>query len=394
MEGSMREGDTLARMGGDEFTLIAPNVDDEVSARAVAFRLLACLQGSFFVDGHELSVTASLGVSLFPQDGHDAATLLQHADAAMYEAKHKGKNRTQLFNVSMNEAVRERLELENQLRRALGRVEFTLHYQPEFSLNTGQVVRYEALLRWKNAVLGEVPPSRFIPVAEETGLIVSIGAWVLDEACRQCRTLVEQGATTGVSVNVSGVQFCRADYVDQVFAVLAQTGLPSHLLELELTETVIMHSIDDAVEKIARLRASGISISIDDFGTGYSSLSYLQKLRLDSLKIDRSFIRDIPTDKNAVALTHALVSMARALGMKVTVEGVETSAQLQAARAMGCDTAQGYYLGRPSPPHPRFLYPDTTPDTPTAEPSQHNHNSIAWATTPPLVYEFEPISQS
>lgn len=390
---SMREGDTLARMGGDEFTLIAPAVDDEDSACAVALRLLACLQESFFVEGHELSVTASLGVSLYPKDGHDAATLLQHADAAMYEAKHKGKNRTQLFNVSMNDAVRERLELENQLRRALARQEFTLHYQPEFSLATGQVVRYEALLRWNNAVLGDVPPAKFIPVAEETGLIVNIGAWVLDEACRQCRALVDQGATSGVSVNVSGVQFCRSDFVEQVFDTLARTNLPPHFLELELTETVIMHSIDDASETIARLQASGISISIDDFGTGYSSLSYLQKLRIDSLKIDRSFIRDIPADQNAVALAQALVSMARALGMKVIVEGVETSAQLEAARAMGCDTAQGYYLGRPAPPHPQNCDSARIQDN-NSEPNHLYPKLYGWGNPPRQQHEYEALSLS
>lgn len=346
----LRDQDTLARMGGDEFTLIAPGVRDESSAHTVATRLLSGLQESFFVDGNELTVTASVGVSLFPSDGTDGATLLQHADAAMYEAKHRGKNQVQLFNPAMNEAVRERLEIENQLRRAVTRREFTLAYQPEFCLASGQVVRYEALLRWQNPVLGEVLPSKFIPVAEETGLIVPIGAWVLEEACTQSMRLGQQGSSAGVSVNVSGVQFGRTDFVDQVMEILARTGMSPRHLELELTETVIMHCITDAARKIARLRSEGVSVSIDDFGTGYSSLSYLQQLRIDNLKIDRSFIRDITSDPKALSLTNALVSLAHALNMKVIVEGVETSGQLEAAIKMGCDTAQGYYLGRPGPP--------------------------------------------
>jgi len=349
LESCVRTVDTLARMGGDEFTLIAPGIDSREAARILADKLLGCLRESFVVEGHELLATASIGISMFPADGHDGITLMQNADAAMYEAKRQGKNRRQFFNPAMNVAVRERLEIENHLRRALDRGEFTLHYQPEISLVSGEVVRYEALLRWMNPALGMVSPSRFIPVAEETGLIVPIGAWVLEEACRHGKYLFDSGSPAGVGVNVSSIQFCRPDFAETVAGALERAALPACLLDLELTETVVMQSLDDVARKIACLRDTGVTISIDDFGTGYSSLSYLQTLRIDYLKIDRSFIRNIPFDANALSLTRALVSLAHGLGTKVVVEGVETSLQLETVRGLGCDIAQGYFLGYPAP---------------------------------------------
>jgi EAL domain-containing protein (putative c-di-GMP-specific phosphodiesterase class I) len=253
------------------------------------------------------------------------------------------------FAPEMNAAVRERLDLESHLRRAVERGEFVLHYQPEISLRTNQLLRNEALLRWNHPTLGMIPPLKFIPIAEETGLIVPIGKWVLEEACRQTRKLVDSGVRAGVGVNVSSVQFCRPDFVDMVTGVLRATGLPAYLLELELTESVVMQGLEEIAGKIRQLRILGVSVSIDDFGTGYSSLSYLQKLRIDNLKIDRSFIRDIPMDPDALALTKALVSLAHSLGMKVVIEGIETRQQLEAVRAIGCDIGQGYLLGRPAP---------------------------------------------
>ena len=348
IEGAVRHGATLARMGGDEFILIAPDIDNQESARLLAGKLLAGLHESFAVDGHELLVTASIGISIFPIDGRDANTLLRHADAAMYEAKRQGKNHHQFFNPAMNAKARERLEIENNLRRALERGELSLHYQPQISFDSGEVVRYEALLRWDSHALGAIPPVKFIPIAEETGLIVPIGAWVLEEACRHAKRLFNAGSNTGVGVNVSNVQFGRADFVATVVDALARTALPPCLLELELTESVVMQSIEDSSGKIAYLREMGVSISIDDFGTGYSSLSYLQTLRIDSLKIDRSFIRNIPFDANALSLTKALVSLAHGLGMKVVVEGVENRDQFDAMRKAGCDLGQGYLLGRPA----------------------------------------------
>ena len=349
LESCVRPVDTLARMGGDEFTLIAPGVDSRDAARILADKLLGCLRENFVVEGHELLATASIGISMFPADGQDGITLMQNADAAMYEAKRQGKNRRQFFNPAMNVAVRERLEIENHLRRALERGEFTLHYQPQVSLGSGEIVRYEALLRWMNPVLGMVSPSRFIPVAEETGLIVPIGAWVLEEACRHAKSLFDSGSPAGVGVNVSSIQFCRPDFAETVAGALERANLPACLLDLELTETVVMQSIEDVAGKITRLRDTGVTISIDDFGTGYSSLSYLQTLRIDHLKIDRSFIRNIPFDSNALSLTRAMVSLAHGLGTRVVVEGVETSLQLETVRILGCDIAQGYFLGLPAP---------------------------------------------
>jgi diguanylate cyclase (GGDEF)-like protein/PAS domain S-box-containing protein len=350
LQSCVRDTDILARMGGDEFTLIAADVDRHGAAGAIAEKLLSSLQESFIVDGHELLITASIGISLFPSDGADGNTLLRHADAAMYEAKREGKNRLRFFSPEMNVNVRERLELENHLRRALDRGELVLHYQPEISLRTNKVVRYEALLRWNHPTLGLISPMKFIPIAEETGLIVPIGTWVLEEACRQTKKLFDSGTPAGVGVNVSSVQFGRPDFVSTVTEVLRRTGLSPLLLELELTETVVMQGLDDVAEKIRELRTLGVSVSIDDFGTGYSSLSYLQKLRIDNLKIDRSFVRDVPCDPDALALTKALVSLAHSLGMKVVIEGIETRPQLEAIRAIGCDIAQGFLLGRPSLP--------------------------------------------
>jgi diguanylate cyclase (GGDEF)-like protein/PAS domain S-box-containing protein len=349
IQACVRETDVLARMGGDEFTLIATGLDGRNNAAGIAEKLLSSFSGSFVVDGHELLVTASLGISLFPSDGADGNTLLRHADAAMYEAKREGKNRMRFFSPEMNAKVRERLELENHLRRALDRGELVLYYQPEISLRSNELVRNEALLRWNHPTLGLIHPAKFIPIAEETGLIVPIGNWVLEEACRQTRKLCDAGFRAGVGVNVSSLQFSRPDFVDTVTEVLRRTGLSPLLLELELTESVVMQGVDDVAAKIRELRTLGISVSIDDFGTGYSSLSYLQKLRIDNLKIDRSFIRDVPNDPDALALTKALVSLAHSLGMKVVIEGVETRPQLDAIRGIGCDIVQGFLLGRPAP---------------------------------------------
>ncbi len=343
--------DTLARMGGDEFTLILDRLRVPSDAQAVAERLLEALNEAFDIDGHEILVTASAGISVFPRDGIDVNTLLQSADAAMYDAKRRGKNKVQNFTLEMREAVGERLELETQLRRALERKELSLHFQPQVSLGAaGGVVRYEALLRWNHPVLGSIPPAKFIPIAEETGLIVPIGAWVLEEACRNaCHWRNSSDEDLGVGVNVSVVQFLRPDFVETVIDVLDRTGLPPCLLELEITESVIMQGTDDPVSKIEQLRALGISISIDNFGTGYSSLSYLQRLPIDCLKIDRAFIRDIPGNQNSVAVAAALVTLAHSLGMKVVSEGIETPQQLDAVTRIGCDIAQGYLLGRPAP---------------------------------------------
>ena len=349
MEAGIRKGDMLARMGGDEFALIAPGIVKSGDADSVTDRLMGGLTQSFAIQGHELTVTASAGVSLFPRDGMDGSSLLRHADAAMYEAKKDGKNRVRFFDPAMRAASRERLELENQLRRALERNELALHFQPEISLTTNRVVRYEALLRWNNATLGTVSPARFIPIAEETGLIVPIGNWVLEQACLHGRRLFDSGVSAGVAVNVSSIQLARPEFLESVSTTLLKTGLPPHLLDIELTETAVMRGVDEVTGKLAKLQSVGVTISLDDFGTGYSSLSHLLKLKADHLKIDQSFVQAVPFDVGASSLTKGLISLAHTLGMKVVVEGVETKQQLELIREMGCDIAQGYLLGRPAP---------------------------------------------
>jgi diguanylate cyclase (GGDEF)-like protein/PAS domain S-box-containing protein len=345
----MRPGDTLARMGGDEFAAIAPVIFDPQEAVGLARDFLGCLEEGFNLDGHELRVTASAGISLYPDDGLQGSLLLQNADAAMYESKRQGKNQIHCFRAEMNAVVRERLELENHLRKALERGELQLHFQPEIEVATGDIVRFEALLRWSHEGIGEIPPAKFIPLAEETGLIVPIGTWVLAEACRYGRRLMDSGSAAGIAVNVSIMQFCRPDFEDVVAAALAESGLPPQRLDLELTETVVTLGIDDVKRKIARLRALGLTVSIDDFGTGYSSLNYLLQLHADNLKIDRSFLQNVPADRDAVAMMRGLISLGHSLGMKVVVEGVETATQMAAIQEMGCDVAQGYYLGFPAP---------------------------------------------
>ena len=350
LRGCVGEPCTLARMGGDEFTLILNGLLDDNDAQAVAQNLLASLQEGFVIDGHDLLVTASAGISVFPRDGGDVTGLLQSSDAAMYEAKRLGKNLARFFTPEMGDSARERLEIENHLRRALDRNELALNFQPQVALDSGDVVRYEALLRWDHPLLGSVPPCKFISIAEDTNLIVPIGTWVLEEACRHARAWIETShEEIGVGVNVSVVQFLRADFVDTLIDVLDRTGLPPYLLELEITETVALQGVEEAADKISRIRDLGVSVSIDDFGTGYSSLSYLQRLPIDILKIDRSFVRDIHMDPSAMAVTAALVSLAHGLGMKVVIEGIETRLQLDAVRKIGCDIAQGYLLGLPVP---------------------------------------------
>lgn len=348
LQESLRKSDMLFRMGGDEFTLVLNDVTDQPTVALIAHKILANLHECFTVEAHDLNITASLGVSIFPRDGRDESELLRSADAAMYESKRQGKNRIQFFTPEMGEQAHERMELENNLGRAVSRNELSLHYQPEFCIHTGRILRHEALLRWDHPALGTIPPLKFIPVAEETALIVPIGTWVLEQACRSASKWQADAEGVGVAVNVSLLQFARADFVETVTDILLKTGLNATLLELELTESVLMRNVEDTAEKVSRLRSLGVSVAIDDFGTGYSSLSYLQKLPINNLKIDRSFIKDIAFDSNAIALTGAMISMAHSLGMKVVVEGIETAGQLIAIQRLGCDIGQGFLLGMPS----------------------------------------------
>jgi diguanylate cyclase len=351
----LRQCDTLARMGGDEFTLIATDLTEPDAAQALATRLRDALLAPFRIDGNQLFITASVGGAIYPMDGRDPTDLLRNADAAMYEAKRKGKNRALFFTPEIGQAANDRLELETHLRNALENDELILHYQPEFELATRRLVRFEALLRWSHPTRGLVPPSTFIPIAEESGLILPIGNWVIAEACRTAKKWYEAGCLgVPVAVNVSAQQFCLPDFIDTVAGILHRTGLAPGLLELELTETAIVRDLEDIAPKIGRLRELGIPVSIDDFGSGYSSFSYLEKLPVSSVKIDRSFVHCLESAPKARSVLKGMVALAHSIGLNVVVEGVETAEQLEALFESQADDVQGFLLGRPAPVEKHF----------------------------------------
>jgi diguanylate cyclase (GGDEF)-like protein/PAS domain S-box-containing protein len=347
LEGCIRRTDTLARMGGDEFTVLLTELHDQQYVLTVAQKLLDALQMPFQIDTFELFVTASIGIGVYPRDGRDAATLQRNADSAMYCAKNRGKNNFQLFVPELNASAMESLEIENSLRRALENGEFQLRYQPQISIDGG-LTGLEALLVWNHPKLGIISPRQFIPVAEECGLIVPIGSWVLKHACAQAAEWRRAGfPPVKVAVNVSVIQFMRAGFADAVADILKETGFEAASLELELTEGVVMDNVEESNRQMRLLRTLGVSLALDDFGTGYSSLSYLRNLPIDTLKIDQSFLEGLETAPNAVPLLKAIVVLAHSLKLCVVAEGVETDAQLQALRQVGCDRVQGYLTGEP-----------------------------------------------
>ena len=346
----LRQADTLARMGGDEFTLLLPALKDPAHAGRVAEKCLTSLREPFHILEHELFVTGSLGISVYPQDAKDPGQLHRNADAAMYQAKARGKNGFAYFTPDLNLRAQERLELEGLLRRALDQGEFQLYYQPQFR-HDGSLSGCEALLRWFHPRLGPISPARFIPVAEENGFILPIGNWVLREACRQLAAW-EAPPDFLMAVNVSSLQFQREDWIDVVAEILTDTGLAAGRLELELTESLVMDNPQQAATRLAALLKLGVRVAVDDFGTGYSSLSYLQRLPLDTLKIDQSFVRDIfPSDDQPSSgpIVQTIVALARSLNLSLMAEGVETEAQAEYLRALACEGMQGYLFGRPMP---------------------------------------------
>jgi diguanylate cyclase (GGDEF)-like protein len=346
----LRDTDTLSRQGGDEFLLLLPSLDDGDATLAVLDKLMDSLQAPFHIEGHELSTTVSIGVALYPEDGTDFSTLLKHADMAMYRAKEAGGNSYCFFDPRMNVEILENLALRNGLKGALARQEFVLHYQPQIELATGRVVGAEALIRWLHPQLGLVPPGRFIPVAEESGLIVPLGAWVLEEACRQAVAWQQQGLPPlTLAVNLSAVQFKRDDLQESITHALRASGLDPRYLELELTESILIHDAAGVLETVRALKQLGLKLSIDDFGTGYSSLSYLKRLAVDKLKIDQSFVRDLATDPEDAAIVQAIIQMAHSLKLATIAEGVEDEAMLACLRNYQCDEAQGYHYARPMP---------------------------------------------
>lgn len=344
----LREVDTVARMGGDEFTIILSDLNGPGDATAVADRVLETFSSPFEVGEHQLFVTASLGISLYPSDGADVETLVRNADTAMYRAKEHGGNRYQLCTDGISKVPTEQMKLENSLRKALENGELILHYQPRVECRTGAVLGGEALLRWNHPELGLLMPDQFVPLAEETGLIVPIGEWVLQTACKQNKAWQDAGLMkTEIAVNVSAVQIQHGDLVATVKKALDETGLAPEYLGLELTETTLLRNPSRAGETLQELKTMGIRVSIDDFGTGHSSLSYLKDLPTDYVKIDRSFVRDISSDPDNAAIAGAVIAMAHSLKLKVIAEGVETLDQLDFLRSLNCDEMQGYFVSRP-----------------------------------------------
>jgi diguanylate cyclase (GGDEF)-like protein/PAS domain S-box-containing protein len=342
--------DILARWGGDEFTLILPDIVDPEEAALTAQRIADSLRPSFLLHGHELHVTISLGIALYPQDGLDMTTLLQNADAAMYQAKAQGRNNHQFYTQQLGHNAAQRLKLENILHYALQRQEFRLFYQPQVDTQTGQVSQMEALIRWQHPHFGTISPAQFIPLAEENGLIIPLGEWVIREACMQAMQWLEAGFSAArVAVNLSARQLQHPQLVKHVAQVLRETRLPPHRLELEITETAAMADVESSVTRLQELRELGVKVSMDDFGTGYSCLSYLKQFPLDGLKIDRAFIQDLATSVVDQAMVQAIVAMAGGLHLTLIAEGVETQGQVDVLNAMGCHHMQGYFFSRPMP---------------------------------------------
>ncbi len=343
--------DTVSRQGGDEFVVLLSNVKQPESAATQAGSLLQVVAEAHSIEQHDLHITASVGVSIYPEDGSNAEALIKNAETAMYQAKENGRQSYQFFRPAMNVLAVERQSIEEHLRRALERNEFALHYQPKICLATGDIVGAEALIRWTHPTRGAVPPLQFIPVAEDCGLISPIGAWVLREACTQTQAWSDAGLPRmTIAVNVSAVQFMQESFLHDLFAILHETGLEPGCLELELTERALMKRADLAAPILSTLRAEGVRVSIDDFGTGYSSLSYLRKFSVDALKIDQSFVRQITTVPDETVIIRTIISMARSLNLRVVAEGVETQEQLDFLKSQQCDEAQGYYFSRPVPP--------------------------------------------
>jgi diguanylate cyclase len=341
---AIRSADTVARTGGDEFLLLLTDIREAADAAVSAAKIILELDKSVGISGTEVHTSASIGISVYPADGSDADTLVAHADEAMYFAKQAGRNSFQFFRPGMSVFSRERLDLESELRRALPMKQFEVHYQPKVDVATGRMNSVEALLRWRHPTRGLLGPLEFIPIAEETGLMLSIGEWVLREACRQARQWQREGLPfLRIAVNISPIHFRQSKFLDIVRSALLDHDLEPQYLEIELTETTVMDHAENSVSILEELSRMGVIVSIDDFGTGYSSMSYLRRFPIDKLKIDRSFIHDMTTNSDAASIVSAIISLAHSLRLKVVAEGVETAQQLEQLRELGCDQFQGFY---------------------------------------------------
>ncbi len=344
---TVRESDTVARMGGDEFLIILPEVGSSNNAANIAQKVIEYLAKPFFIEEHEIYVSGSIGITIFPIDGDDPGILIKHADTAMYHAKAQGKNNYKFFTEDINKSTVERFSLETRFRRALDKLEFHLNYQPKINIKTRKMTGVEALLRWYHPDQGSVMPSLFIPLAEETGLVFQLGEWALREACRQTKEWQDMGLPpVRISVNISPRQFKKHDLLDVIKEVLEDTGLDPKWLMLEITEGTIIENVEDTILMLKELRNLGVGVSVDDFGTGYSSLNYLNRFALDELKIDRSFIIDIENEENQ-KVVNAIISLANNLNYKIVAEGVETREQLAFFEKSTIDEIQGYYFSKP-----------------------------------------------
>ena len=352
----VRQSDTVARLGGDEFVIFLQNCGDVVNVAGVAEQFMQCFAKPFQLDGIEIFISASIGISMFPDDGKEIEELVKNSDAAMYHAKKKGKNGFYFFSEHMHQEASKRLCMANGLRRALEKQQFILHYQPKVDLASGNIIGTEALMRWNHPEHGILLPAQFIPLAEENGLIIPIGEWVLATVCRQIREWLEMGLRAfPVAVNVSACQFRSQNFEATVAGILQETGIDPAYLELELTESAVMHDVEGAMLTLSALKSMGIHISIDDFGTGYSSLAYLKRFTIDRIKIDRSFVSNIPHSRDDNTIVIAIIAIARSLNLKVIAEGVETEEQLSFLERQGCHEIQGYLCSRPL--HPALLVP-------------------------------------
>ena len=348
--GCVRTSDTVARMGGDEFVVVLSEVAHARDAGVKAKKILDALSAPHGLDQYSVSITASIGVTTYPNDGQDAEILVKNADLAMYRAKEKGPNNYQFFERGMNVRAMERQWIEASLRHALERDEFVLHYQPKINLKTGEITGVEALIRWQHPDRGLVLPLQFISVAEDCGLMLPIGRWVLRESCKQAQAWQDAGLRPiEMAVNVSSVEFRSEDFLEGVKTILKDTRLEPRYLELELTESVLMRHVEFTAPALQKLKAMGVRLAIDDFGTGYSSLSYLKQFPIDSLKVDQSFVREIAAETDDATIVNAVINMSRGLKHRVIAEGVETAEQVEFLQAHGCDEGQGYYFGRPVP---------------------------------------------
>ncbi|MDP2804319.1 MAG: EAL domain-containing protein [Gallionellaceae bacterium] len=349
VRGCLRDTDTISRQGGDEFVVLLPHLRDLHVIGGIAENIIEAFARPFEIDNFSINTTFSIGVSLYPDDSNDFDTLLKSADTALYQAKDSGRDTYRFFSEKMSIDAQEQLHLQGQLRNAVSQQQFLLHYQPQIDIGSGRMVGAEALVRWQHPELGLIPPGKFIPLAERSGLVIPMGEWVLHEACRQAQLWRESGQPLLMAVNISALQFKRGNLLETVANALKLSGLPAEYLELELTESILLQDVDAAISTLHSMKEMGVKLSIDDFGTGYSSLSYLKRLAVDKLKIDQSFVRDLTADADSAAIVQAIIQLGQTLKLTVIAEGVETDSQLAFLRNYGCDEAQGYLFSRPIP---------------------------------------------